>query len=146
MNPIDARRLHPGNPLWQRVPTRDRAGRQCVDFMLLIPGIKHYSPAAREAQWLRLRDSLALFEQSLEYVDFNQQLGLIWVSLKPVPGIMKVVVLAIQQQLPEARLVASQFHPDPAAAPRRQPRLLGFGRRLRRRLWQRLGRGQQTRA
>ena len=143
MNHIDTRRLRPGNPLWQRVPTRDRRGRHCIDFMLLIPGIKRYSPAAREAQWLKLRDSLAPFESSLEYVDFNQQLGLIWVSLKPVPGIVKVVVLAIQQQLPEARLVASQCHPDPMAETRRQP-LLDFSRRLCRRWWRRLGQGDAS--
>ena len=129
----DEQRLLEGTPLWQRAPTRDARGRPCTDFMLMIPGMKGLGEAARQALVLKLRDCLAPFESTLVYVDFNQRLGLIWVSLKPVPGIARVVTVAIQQAIPQARLVASQCHPDPSAPGRRQ-RLLGRGRAWRQRV------------
>lgn len=135
----DLRRFRQGSPLWQRVPTRDPAGRPCIDFMLMIPGMKRRDPAARQALVVLLRDALAPFARNLIYVDLNQRLGLIWVSLKPVPGIARVVSVAIQQAIPEARLVAGQCHPDPAASPRRVG-LLASGRRFRRRFFRLLGR------
>ncbi len=139
VNPPAEDGLLPGNPLWQRVPTRDASGRACIDFMLVIPGMKRCGAARKQARVVLLRDALAPFESSLVFVDFNQRLGLIWVSLKPVPGIARVVTVAIQQAIPEARLVASQCHPDPAAEARRVP-LLERGRRMRRRLFGLLGR------
>jgi len=122
-------RLRTTSPLWQRAPTRDRRGQLCIDFMLMIPEMKKHSDAARQGLVLRLRESLEPFESKLVYVDFNQRLGLIWVSLQPEPGIARVVTLAIQRTIPEARLVATQCHPDPSARSRRQ-RLLTHGRSL----------------
>ena len=129
----DEQRLLEGTPLWQWAPTRDARGKACIDFVLMIPGMKRLGEAARQVLVLKLRDCLAPFESTLVYVDFNQRLGLIWVSLKPVPGIARVVTVAIWQAIPEARLVASQCHPDPNASARRQ-RLLGRGRAWRQRV------------
>jgi hypothetical protein len=129
----ESRRLLESAPLWQRAPTRDGHGRTCIDFMLMIPRIGRHSAASRQAMVVQLRDSLAPFAANLVLVDFNQRLGLIWISLKPVPGIARVVMAAVRQAIPEAKLVASQCHPDPAATSRRQ-RLLGQGRRLGRRM------------
>jgi len=98
--------LMPAEPLWNRVPTRDSSGQRLSDFMMLIPKLRQ-RPTHQIEQVLReLQQVLAFYERSVVFVDLNLKLNLLWVSVKPVPGICLELPTAIQARIPEARLVA----------------------------------------
>jgi len=107
--------LFSASPLWTRAPSRDEKGIAYSDFMLLIPGLKQQTEAGKEACLMKIRDSLSQFESVVVYVDLNIKLSLLWVSHKPVPGIALTLVQAIQQALPQARVIAGDFNPQPVA-------------------------------
>ena len=100
------------SPLWSRVPARDEDGKPYSDFMMLIPGLKKANEATVEGYLLKIRDSLLTFESVVVYVDLNIRLNLLWISIKPVPGITRHMVEAIQRNIPHARVVAGDFNPD----------------------------------
>jgi hypothetical protein len=100
------------SPLWSRVPSRDEDGKPYSDFMMLIPGLKKENEAAVEGYLLKIRESLLSFENVVVYVDLNIRLNLLWVSIKPVPGITRHMVEAIQCNIPHARVIAGDFNPD----------------------------------
>jgi len=100
------------SPLWSRVPARDEDGKPYSDFMMLIPGLKKESDATVEAYLIKIRESLLSFESVVVYVDLNIRLNLLWISIKPVPGITRHMVDAIQRNIPHARIVAGDFNPE----------------------------------
>jgi hypothetical protein len=121
--------LLPGGPLWRRAPTRDDAGQRLSDFMLLIPGLRQRSQGDLHDVVDRIDSILQLYRPTVTFADLNLELNILWVTVKPVPGVCRQIVLAIQDQVPEALLVASRFPADPFTSPRR--RLFGLlpGRR-----------------
>ena len=100
------------SPLWTRAPRRDENGKPYFDFMMLIPGLKQKNQAGIEDTILRIRKSLQSFEEAVVYIDLNTRLNLLWVSLKPIPDISRYMMIAIQQEIPEARVVAGDFNPE----------------------------------
>lgn len=100
------------SPLWSRAPSRDENGKPYIDFMMLIPGLKKETEVGIESCLLKIRNSLSNFEHVVVYVDLNIKLNLLWVSVKPVPGISKLIIQAIQREIPHARVVASDFNPQ----------------------------------
>lgn len=121
--------LLPGGALWRRAPTRDDAGKRLSDFMLLIPGLRQRPHGDLHDVVGRIDRILELYRPTVTFADLNLELNVLWVTVKPIPGVCRQIVLAIQDQVPEALLVASRFPADPFAKPRR--RLLGLlpGRR-----------------
>lgn len=120
------------SPLWQRAPARDEQGRACIDFMLLIPGLKHQGDAVIEAHMIKIKDCLKPFDSSVIYVDLNLRLNLLWISARSIPGISRTITEAIQRVIPEARVVAADFNPDEATRAESRHWLLRLGSRLRR--------------
>ena len=100
------------SPLWSRAPARDEQGKPYSDFMMLIPGLKQQNDAGIESCLLNIRNSLQPFENVVVYVDLNIKLSLLWISHKPVPGITKPLVLAIQREIPQAKLITADFNAD----------------------------------
>ncbi len=98
--------LQPAGPLWQRVPTRDEHGQRLSDFMLLIPRLAQRSHTHQRSVIAELEAALAAFSPHVVFVDLNLKLNLLWVSVRPRPGICVDLPLAIQARVPEARLVA----------------------------------------
>jgi len=113
--------LHSASPLWTRAPKRDEQGIAYSDFMLLIPGLKQQSAAGKQACLTGVQQCLKPFDDIVVYVDLNIKLSLLWVSHKPLPGIAATLVQAIQQALPEARVIAADFNiqPEPESQPQR---------------------------
>ncbi|MCB1852545.1 MAG: hypothetical protein KDI83_17500 [Gammaproteobacteria bacterium] len=99
----------PGQPLWQRVPTRDESGRALPDFMMLIPKIGSWPEIRREQAINELRSVFARFEQRVVFADLNLKLNLLWITLRPTPDGCLSLVEAITAVVPEAKLVASQY-------------------------------------
>jgi len=101
------------SPLWTRAPTRSKDGKGYSDFMLLIPRLNKSPKATIENKMLKIQQSLEPFVNIVVYIDLNLKLNILWISIKPVPGMCKNIIYAIQDVIPEARVVASDMPPRP---------------------------------
>jgi hypothetical protein len=117
------------SPLWSRAPARDENGKPCVDFMMLIPGLKHADSRTVESYMYRIQNCLSEFGPLVVYLDLNIKLSLLWVSAKSVPGISRHMVEAIIREIPHAKVVAGDFNPENFVE-RKPPPLLRIGRRV----------------
>jgi len=95
-----------GEPLRLRVPTHDENGRPLSDFMVLIPGLRDKPRHLVDATIQDLHLVLTRFRHAVVFAEFNVRLNLLWVSIKPIQGIRFEITDAIQEQVPEARLVS----------------------------------------
>lgn len=95
----------PAEPLWKRAPTRDSSGKPLSDFMMLIPKLssrpKHYLQKTLD----NLQDVFGRYEDAVVFADLNLKLNVLWVSVRPIPGICLELPAAIKVQVPEALLV-----------------------------------------
>ena len=102
--------LDPAEPLWKRVPTRDDQGHPLSDFMMIIPNLRCKPHHLLQKTIELIRDVLSLYRNIVVFADLNLKLNLLWVSVKPVPGICLELPAAIKMQVPEAVLVAQKAH------------------------------------
>lgn len=100
--------LQPAIPLGQRLPANDENGHSLNDFMLIIPGLKHWPPARRERVCDELNRLLGRHAGRVVYADLNIKLNLLWVSHRQGKGVSLALFQAIRELVPEALLVASQ--------------------------------------
>jgi len=128
--------LLPGQPLWQRVPTRDENGRALNDFMMLIPKIGRWPEIRRQQAVHELRRVISVFDERIVFADLNLELNLLWISMRPDPQGCIAVAEAIKTAIPEAVLVASQYEAMMGMSGERRQRRsqtgfkwLGLGRR-----------------
>ena len=91
-------------PLYQRVPARDEHGRPFSDFMVIIPGLRERSGHEFAERLARLQAVLVSFSEVV-FVDLNVPLNLLWVSVRPRPGVILELFGAVKLHLPEAKLV-----------------------------------------
>lgn len=98
--------LLPSEPLWKRVPTRDEHGQLLSDFMMLIPGLKTFSEHKLQQTLQRLETILQRYAAYVVFADLNLKLSVLWVSVRPRPGICAEIPAAIHATIPEAKLVA----------------------------------------
>jgi hypothetical protein len=95
-------------PLYQRVPARDEHGRLLGDFMVILPGLRE-RPKHEFAETLaRLQAVLVSFSEVV-FVDLNVPLNLLWVSVRPRPGVILELFAAVKLNLPEAKLVGHRW-------------------------------------
>lgn len=99
--------IEPNIPLWQRVPKTDDEGHLLSDFMMLIPGLRNHSRQQIESTVERLLLVLASYQHVVVFADLNLRLNLLWVSIRPRPGMCLELPAAIKEAVPEALLVAS---------------------------------------
>lgn len=102
--PVLTIRIEENRPLHERVPVRDEEGLPLGDFMVLIPGLRDLSPQQLGERLQRLQTVLHGFTEVV-FADLNLPLNLLWVSVRPRPGVILELFGAMQWQLPEARLV-----------------------------------------
>ena len=93
-------------PLRKRAPSRDEDGRALSDFMMLIPGLREKPKHLIESTIQDMHLALSRFNHVVVFAEFNLKLNLLWVSLKPVNGIRLEIAGAIQELVPEAKLVS----------------------------------------
>jgi hypothetical protein len=111
--PVDSPFLAPDEPLRKRAPVRDENGRPVIDFMMLFPGLREkprimVQQAVREVQII-----LSRYSDVVVFAEFNMKLNLLWVSLRAIQGKRLEIAGAIQEKVPEARLVAHISEADP---------------------------------
>ena len=100
--------LTPNAPLWQRVPTKDESGKYLGDFMMIIPGLKKKSPAHRKTIINKISLVLARYPDAIVFADLNMKMSLLWISVKPLKGIMAEIPSAIIELIPEAKLISDR--------------------------------------
>ena len=98
--------IHASEPLWKRAPARDQYGHALSDFMMLIPGLNKH-PHARIQTTLREINSVLMgYQKAVVFADFNLKINILWITVRPIPGICLEVATAINLRVPEAKLVA----------------------------------------
>ena len=95
-------------PLWSRVPTKDEDGQYLGDFMMVITGLKKASSEHRRKTLNALTLVLTQYSGTVVFADLNMKMNLLWVSIKPVKGMMLEIPAAIIKSIPEAKLVSDR--------------------------------------
>lgn len=103
--------LAPAEPLWKRAPARDDAGRPLSDFMMLIPRLSSRSHGEIHSTIAEIDSVLRLYGRFVVFADLNLRLNLLWVSVRPQPGICLELPAAIKHRVPEALLVGQKLTP-----------------------------------
>ena len=98
--------LSPAEPLWQRAPTRDSEGQRLSDFMILIPKLGQRPQHQLRGVLQNLHEVFDFYQHAVVFADLNLRLNVLWVSVKPIPGICLELPAAIKARVPEALLVA----------------------------------------
>ena len=93
-------------PLWHHAPTHDNEGKRLSDFMMLIPKLRKQPQAHIHYVLQQIQEVLEFYQHAVVFADLNLKLNVLWVSVKPVPGICLELPAAILDRVPEARLVA----------------------------------------
>ncbi len=96
----------PSEPLRKRAPSRDENGKALSDFMMLVPGLKEKPKHLIDSTIQNVHLALTRFDHVVVFAEFNLKLNLLWVSIKPVNGIRLEIAGAIQELVPEAKLVS----------------------------------------
>lgn len=100
--------LQPAEPLWQRAPARDTDGSPLSDFMMIIPGLRDQPASRRQRTVDLIQQTLAGYAPFVVFADLNLKINVLWVTVRPRPGICAELPAAIFLRVPEARLVAYQ--------------------------------------
>jgi hypothetical protein len=100
--------LGPAEPLWRRVPTRGEDGRRLSDFMMLIPRLRERPSIEQQRRLDAIHSVFGCYRDVVVFADLNIRLNLLWVSVRPQPGVCLAVAAAIKSRVPEAMLVASR--------------------------------------
>lgn len=101
--------LQPAEPLWKRAPTHDEDGVALSDFMMIIPRLRDKPRHVLENTIQRIDSVLRCYQKSVVFADLNLGLNVLWVTVRPVPGICLELPTAIKLQVPEALLVSHKF-------------------------------------
>jgi hypothetical protein len=99
----------PSGPLWQRAPSRDADGRLLSDFVMLIPRLGSAPDLRRERVYAELQGLLRRYRQEVHFADLNLRLNLLWISVDPSPGLIRELVAAIRERIPEAVLIGHNW-------------------------------------
>lgn len=97
--------LQPATPLWQRAPGRDAEGRPLSDFMMIVRGLRQQPEAVRTEKLQRIQYILQAYHPNVVFADMNLKINVLWVTIKPIPGLILEIATAINFHLPEAKLV-----------------------------------------
>ena len=96
----------PAEPLRKRAPTFDEQGKALSDFMMLFPGLVKKPQHHIQATVEHIQAVFAKFDQAVVFAELNLKLNLLWISVKPIPGIRFQIAEALRAVIPEARLVS----------------------------------------
>ena len=101
--------FEPAEPLWKRVPTHDSSGQALSDFMMIIPKLRNKPAHSLQKTINSIEHVLAHYKDKVVFADLNLKLNVLWVSVKPVPGICIELPTAIKLHVPEALLVSHKL-------------------------------------
>ncbi|MEA2094487.1 MAG: hypothetical protein U9P11_07985 [Pseudomonadota bacterium] len=93
-------------PLRKRAPSHDENGRPLCDFMMIIPGLRDKPQHQINQVVNEVHLILTGFNHAVVFAEFNVRLNLLWVSTRSIHGIRLEIAGAIQEHIPEAKLVS----------------------------------------
>ena len=96
-------------PLWRRVPSHDEHGQLLADFRMLFPGLRRRSQTQQLQTLQAIAGVLQRYQAWVVFADLNLRMNLLWVSVRPRPGLTVEIPAAILEQVPEARLLAAYW-------------------------------------
>ncbi len=96
----------PAEPLYKRAPREDEQGRPLSDFMMLIPHLRTRAPHLIAEITGRIEGVLARHATDVVFADLNLKLNVLWVVVRPNPGICWNLPVEINDAVPDALLVA----------------------------------------
>lgn len=99
-------KISPAVPLHEIAPTRDENGKPLSDFMMIIPKLKYQSEDYIQSTLNQIDKVLNYYNKQIIFVDLNMKMNLLWITIKPMPGLILEISAAIKTQVPEALLVA----------------------------------------
>lgn len=96
----------PAEPLRKRAPAFDEHGKALSDFMVFFPGLvkkpqRHIQNAVEHIQAV-----FAKYEHAVVFAELNLKLNLLWISVKPIPGVRFQITEALRAVIPETRIVS----------------------------------------
>jgi hypothetical protein len=74
--------------------------------MVLIPGLKDKPQGMINRTINNVHLTLMHYQDTVVFAEFNLRLNLLWVSIRPSPGVSHEITGAIQERVPEAKLVS----------------------------------------
>lgn len=93
-------------PLRFRAPAVDEHGKALSDFMMIIPGLRDKPRQLIQQTLYDIHAALACFQDAVVFAEMNLKLNLLWVSIRPLHGIRWEIASAVQNRVPDARLVS----------------------------------------
>lgn len=107
---LESAAIKPAAPLWQRAPGRDERGRPLSDFMMVVRGLRQQPTVVRDEKIRKIRQLLEFYKTHVVFADLNLKINVLWVTVKPIPGVIMEIATAINLHIPEAMLVGE--NPD----------------------------------
>jgi len=101
--------LEPAQPLWKRAPKRDENGDSLFDFIMHIPKLNQQPKEKLQEKVQQIETILSHYGKKVVFADLNLKINVLWVSIKPIPGLSYEIAAAIKIQVPEALIVANQY-------------------------------------
>ena len=98
--------LDANEPLSKRAPAVAEDGQILSDFMMLIPGLREKPRHLLQATLEDIQATLACFQEVVVFAELNLKLNLLWISLRPVTGMRNENAWAVQNRVPEAKLIS----------------------------------------
>ena len=98
--------MAPAEPLWKRVPKQDEHGRALMDFIMILPSLRYKSQRFIQETIGKIEQVLACYSDVVVFADLNLKLNVLCVIMKPMGGDCWKLAGAINEQVPEALLVA----------------------------------------
>jgi hypothetical protein len=98
--------LVPADPLYKRAPREDEHGRPLSDFMMIIPKLRTRPQHLIQETISKIERVLDRNSHVVVFADLNLKLNVLWVTVKPSPGVCWNLPGQINSEVPEALLVA----------------------------------------
>lgn len=98
--------LDASEPLRKRAPAVDECGKALSDFMMIIPGLRDKPRHLLQEAMEDIHAALACYEEAVVFAELNLKLNLLWVSIRPLQGVRLEIAAAVQNRIPDARLVS----------------------------------------
>ena len=102
----DALELIPAEPLYKRAPRRDEHGRPLSDFMMIIPKLRTRPQHLIQDTIRKIESVLGRHGNTVVFADLNLKLNVLWVIVRPQPGVCWNLPVEINEAVPDALLVA----------------------------------------
>ncbi len=100
--------MAPSEPLYKRLPYADEDGKPLTDFMMIIPKLRTRPQHLIQETISKIEQVLERYSNVVVFADLNLKLNVLCVIVRPTPGLCWNLPAEINNEIPEALLVAQQ--------------------------------------